>query len=58
MAKAFTKKYKIGWFGCFGHILNLVVKKGLEQSEINELLLKFKKITTFFNHSPKAMVDL
>lgn len=38
-------------FGCYGHIINLVVKKCLEVPEVSHLCAKGRKFVTFFHQS-------
>ena len=39
---------------CFGHTMNLAVKKGLAVPEIKQIIAKCRRLVGFFNHSPLA----
>ncbi|KAK3108196.1 hypothetical protein FSP39_002934 [Pinctada imbricata] len=41
-------------FGCYGHRLNLAVKKGLEIKELSKILAKGRKLVTYFHQSSSA----
>ena len=38
MISAFHKKPNIAWFGCFAHVIHLMVKAGLSITEVSQLL--------------------
>jgi hypothetical protein len=42
-------------FGCFGHRINLMVKKALSIPELSKMLTKGRKLVTFFHQSSSAM---
>ena len=41
-------------FGCFGHRLNLIVKKALAVNEVSTLVTKARKLVTFVHSSTSA----
>ena len=43
---------------CLAHTLNLIVRKSLEDSEVNCLISKLKKIISVFKYSAKANDEL
>ena len=52
MRNAIQQQLKLQWIPCFAHILNLVVRAGL--NEVSPLISKCKKISKFFRRSSKA----
>ena len=58
MSSAFQNKPDIGWFGCFAHILHLLVKQGMLVPEVGQLLSRLHAITSYFHKSPKSNILL
>ena len=58
MSSAFENKPNIAWFGCFAHILHLLVKQGLMVTEVAQLLTQLHAITSYFHKSPKSNILL
>ena len=51
---AFEERDTNGWFGCFAHIVHLIIKAGLKVPEVSELLNKLHSITKYFHKSIHA----
>lgn len=49
----------LGWprIGCFGHLLNLIVRKFLEQSRTRNIIARCRNLVTFFHKSPQATTE-
>ena len=45
---------RVPWLYCIAHIINRLIRNGLESDALNSLIKKAKKISRFFCSSPKA----
>lgn len=52
MKNAFLEQMQMPWLACIAHVLNLVVRKGLESPEVKSIIKKAKAISKHFRRSP------
>ena len=55
---AFDSEENMQWLGCFSYTLHLIVKAGLKVDGVRELVVRLRRISTFFKSSGLAHVNL